>query len=450
MLRHPAYRDPVTREQLIEWYRASRARTRELFELIDRNAYYVRPIALRNPIVFYEGHLPAFSVNTLVKLGLGRKGVDDALEKLFERGIDPESEAGVGNAAELWPDRSVVQQYADAADRLVEDALMNAPLDDPGNPCLRDGEAVFTILEHEQMHHETLLYMLHNLPHHLKRPRAQFATSTDPMPSPERRTNDFIAVPAGAAVLGAERGSAFGWDNEFETLRVDVPAFEMQRFDVSNGEFLEFVEAGGYANRDLWTDDEWEWITSSGVTYPNFWTSRGGRWYWRGMFAFEPLDHEWPVFVTHAEASAYAKWRGWRLPTEAEFDRAAYGTPSDERRQQPWGDAPPDATRGHFDFADWEPVRRGSHPAGASAWGLEDLVGNGWEWTDTKFGPLPGFTPMPSYRLYSADFFDDAHYVMKGASQVTATSMIRPSFRNWFRPCYPYVYATFRCVRTQD
>lgn len=450
MLRHPAFAEPLTREQLLEWYRATRARTRELFEIVDRNAYSLRPISLRNPIVFYEGHLPAFSVNTLVKLALGRAGVDAELETLFERGIDPDSESAVANATDLWPDRSVVQQYADAADRLVEDALLNADIDVAKNPMLRNGEAVFTILEHEQMHHETLLYMLHNLPHHLKRPRAQFSTTTGLVPSPDRRTNDFVDVGAGEAVLGAPRGSAFGWDNEFEALLVPVAAFAMQRFDVSNGEFMEFVDSGRYEDESLWSRDGWQWITSANVKHPHFWMQRGGQWYWRGLFAFEPLDPEWPVYVTHAEASAYAKWRGWRLPTEAEFDRAAYGTPSGGDRMHPWGDAPPDASRGHFDFADWEPVRRGSHPAGASAWGIEDLVGNGWEWTSTLFGPLPGFEPMPSYKVYSADFFDGAHYVMKGASQVTATSMIRRTFRNWFRPCYPYMYATFRCVRSQD
>ncbi len=110
----------------------------------------------------------------------------------------------------------------------------------------------------------------------------------------------------------------------------------------------------------------------------------------------------------------------------------------------PWGDGPPDATRGQFDFAGFDPVPVGARPAGASAWGIEDLVGNGWEWTSTLFEPFPGFTPMPAYPEYSADFFDGRHYVMKGASPVTARELIRPSFRNWFRPNYPYVYASFR------
>jgi formylglycine-generating enzyme required for sulfatase activity len=152
------------------------------------------------------------------------------------------------------------------------------------------------------------------------------------------------------------------------------------------------------------------------------------------------------VYVSQAEATAYARWKGRRLPTEAEFHRAAYGSPAGEDRRYPWGDEAPDASRGHFDFRGWDPVPAGSHPKGASAWGVHDLVSNGWEWTSTVFGPFAGFEPMASYPEYSADFFDGQHYVMKGASPATAKELLRPSFRNWFRSNYPYVYAKFRTV----
>ncbi len=162
------------------------------------------------------------------------------------------------------------------------------------------------------------------------------------------------------------------------------------------------------------------------------------------MFENIELPLSWPVYVSHEEAAAFARWRGRRLPTEAEYHRAAFGTPEGGERQFPWGDAAPDASRGNFDFASWEPVPAGARPHGASAWGVQDLVGNGWEWTSTVFGPFPGFEPMASYPEYSADFFDGQHYVMKGASPATARELVRRSFRNWFRPNYPYVYAKFR------
>jgi formylglycine-generating enzyme required for sulfatase activity len=135
-----------------------------------------------------------------------------------------------------------------------------------------------------------------------------------------------------------------------------------------------------------------------------------------------------------------------RLPTEAEYHRAAFGTPDGIERLYPWGDEPPDQTRGNFGFTHSEPVAAGSYPRGASAWGVHDLVGNGWEWTSTVFDAFPGFAPMPSYPQYSVDFFDGKHYVMKGASPFTAPELVRRSLRNWFRPNYPYVCAKFRCV----
>jgi formylglycine-generating enzyme required for sulfatase activity len=165
------------------------------------------------------------------------------------------------------------------------------------------------------------------------------------------------------------------------------------------------------------------------------------------MFELAPLPMDAAVYTTQEEASAFAQWRGMRLPTEGEYHRAAFSSPDDEReRMYPWGEEPPDATRGNFGFTHWDPVAVGSYPAGASAWGVHDLVGNGWEWTSTPFDGFPGFEPMASYPVYSSDFFDGKHYVMKGASPATAPQLIRRSFRNWFRGNYPYVYATFRCV----
>ena len=134
------------------------------------------------------------------------------------------------------------------------------------------------------------------------------------------------------------------------------------------------------------------------------------------MFEEIPLPLAWPVYVSQAEAAAFARWKGRRLPTEAEYHRAAYGSPGGAEREFPWGAAPPQPAHGNFDFQSWEPVPAGARPAGASAWGVHDLVGNGWEWTASEFAPFPGFAAMPSYPEYSAEFFDGRHVVLKGAS----------------------------------
>jgi iron(II)-dependent oxidoreductase len=428
----------VDRVAAAEWYVRNRTRSRSLFDLIDPAAYYSRPIALRNPIVFYEGHLPAFSLIAFVNRGLGRDGVDPRLEALFARGIDPESEASAtprSGADTHWPTRAEVLAFGDRADALILDAIQHAPFDE-SRPAMRRAEGLYTALEHEAMHQETLLYMWHRLPHDQKaRPTyLPYETRGD---VPPRTT---VHIPAGEVTLGAPSTRAarsgqapeipFGWDNEFEAHRVPVDAFEVDVHCVTNADYLPFVEAGH-------------------VEPPAFWIREGGQWLWRGMFESIPLPPAWPVYVSQEDASAFARSLGRRLMTEAEFHRAAYGTPSGEEREYPWGSARPDRSRGHFDFAAWDPVPAGARPAGASAWGVHDLVGNGWEWTSTVFAPFDGFAPMASYPEYSAEFFDGQHFVMKGASSATAREFLRPSFRNWFRPNYPYVYAKFRTVATR-
>ena len=423
-----------------------------LFDLLAQEAYYSRPIALRHPIVFYEGHLPGFSFNTLAKKGLGLPSIDARLETLFARGIDPHESAAAGGAGGsggsggvggAWPARDVVHQFAKEADARVIDALLHADIEQPGHPLLDRAEAVFTILEHEAMHQETLLYMWHRLPFDQKRRPAGY----EPRTGGASPRSEWVEIPGGCATIGVQRGSIpFGWDNEFPALSAEVPPFSIERHDVTNERYLEFVDAGGYRDPAWWRPEDWEWIQREAVAHPLFWERHDGRWYWRGMFDLLPRPPAWAVYVSHAEASAYARWRGARLPTEAEFQRAAFGSEAGERAR-PWGDAEPTEVRGVFDFSSWDPEPVGSHRQGASAWGVEDLVGNGWEWTSTTFGPFPGFRAMASYPEYSADFFDGEHVVMKGASMATARQLLRPTFRNWFRARYPYVYATFRCAK---
>ncbi|MGH7847954.1 MAG: formylglycine-generating enzyme family protein, partial [Candidatus Binatia bacterium] len=134
-------------------------------------------------------------------------------------------------------------------------------------------------------------------------------------------------------------------------------------------------------------------------------------------------------------------------PTEAEFHRAAYCTPRGDEFPYPWGRETPSAAHGNFNFTHWAPTPVGIHSAGCSAWGVYDLAGDGWEWTETPFAPFPGFEPyIKTYPEYSVDFFDGKHYVLKGASWATTVDLVRPSFRNWFQARYPYVFAKFRCV----
>lgn len=413
----------LNRGDLVAWYLRNRERSAQLFALVDESAFYSRPIPLRHPFVFYEGHLPAFSFFTLNERALGEGPVDARFQKLFERGIDPGSQREAQRHERGdWPSRDEVEAFGRECDARVINALERAELVVPSNPRLVRGQSAYAILEHEPMHHETLTYIIHQLDPSLKGRVAQLHDDAERVP------NTFVRIDAGVATLGADPGEIpFGWDNEFGRTQVDVPAFEIQKYPVTNGDYLAFVEAGAKA--------------------PQFWVKREGEWFLRGVFEELPLPLSWPVYVSHREAEEYAAWAHLRLPTEAEYHRAAFGTPDGEKRAFPWGDSAPEHVHGNFDFARFDPEPVTAHPAGASAWDVHDLIGNGWEWTATPFGPLPGFEPMACYPVYSVDFFDGKHYVLKGASPVTARELIRRSFRNWFLGDYPYMYAKFRCVR---
>jgi ergothioneine biosynthesis protein EgtB len=311
--------------------------------------------------------------------------------------------------------------------------------------------ALNMVLEHYMMHIETFVYMWHELNHSFKRNCfSSFEWHQQKLVDGQRRSihQDQIDIPAGIATLGAARKEIdFGWCNEFGNTSQLVEQFQIDRFPVTNAEFAEFVDAGGYKQEQWWSKEAWAWLNARGHSHPHHWMRENQKWYYHGAAAVESLMENAPAWVSMCEASAFAHWRGGKLPTEAQFHRAAYANPSGEGESlYPWGESEPSASNGNFDLQYPAPTPIGQFPDGSSQFGVEELVGNGWEWTRTIFSPFPGFKPYPSYSGYSQDFFDDKHYVLKGGSPVTAKRLLRRSFRNWFQPHYPYVYAKFRCV----
>ena len=324
----------------------------------------------------------------------------------------------------------------------MDDALQAVDFDNPSHPNFENGKAFHVAVEHRLMHAETLAYMLHWMPYDRKVPQASLLT--EPSPPVQHR---MIEIPAGTATLGHDPNAAgFGWCNEYSQHTVGTPAFAIGSHNITNGDYLKFMEAGGYQERSLWRDDDWTWKEAERVAHPRFWVRRDGPWFYRAMFEEIPLPEGWPVYVSQAEATAYARWAGKELPTEAQFHRAAYGTPEGTERSYPWGAEEPDGRHGNFDFRRWDPTPVGVYPNGESAFGVADLLGNGWEWTSTIFAPFEGFEPLPFYPNYSANFFDGKHYVIKGGSARTGAPLLRRSFRNWFQAHYPHIYSSFRLV----
>jgi ergothioneine biosynthesis protein EgtB len=412
------------------WQRSDR-----IFGYVKDHALLARPIPLRQPFLFYVGHLPAFAWNHLGRGVLERPSFAPELDALFEAGIDPpdDAEPPRQDDAALWPQLDVVLAFRDRVRSELQSAL--------GEPAL--AELLPMVLEHELMHHETLMYMLQQLPADAKRPPVDLpAPLAKPAVSPAR-----VRISAGVAHLGAG-SDGFCWDNERPEHDVPTEAFEIDALPVTNREFREFVSAGGYAEPRLWSEDGWRWLQQTHRAMPHGWSVKGDDLSVATLFGEVPFDAaaSWPASVTHCEAEAFLRWSGGRLPYEHEFHRAAYGTPDGALRAHPWGDASPSPENANLGTRHFGPAPVGSHPLGASAFAVHELVGNGWEWTATPFRPFPGFRPLPRYPGYSANFFDDRHFVLLGGSWATDGRLVRRSFRNWFQPHYPYVFTKFRRV----
>ncbi len=430
------------RELLLSRLGEARSRTDEIFDaVLDPGALYERPIPERHRLVFYLGHVEAFDWNLLARGAFGMDSFHEPFDRLFAFGIDPVDGGLPSEPASDWPPRKAIEVYNRRTRRVIDECLTGRR-----RPAAEADEAtlVHMAIEHRLMHAETLAYLLHELPPAAKRPPADDATAPSPATRPTPAT--WVEIPAGRATLGRRRGPGFGWDNEYEAIEVEVPAFAIERHKVTNRRFLEFLGDNGYRRRDLWSAADWAWREREDVRHPRPWVERDGAWLYRGMFGEVPLPLEAPAYVSHAEASAFARWSGATLPTEAQFHRAAHGAPDGGERDYPWGDEAPGERHGNFDFHAWDPTPVGAHPGGDSAFGVSELVGNGWEWTRTLFEPFPGFRAHPLYAGYSANSFDGHHYVLKGGSPRTAGCMLRRSFRNWFQPRYPYAYAAFRLV----
>jgi gamma-glutamyl hercynylcysteine S-oxide synthase len=375
---------------------SAREQTDHLFDLLSPGTLYERPIAERHRLIFYLGHFEAFDWNILARRGLSAPAFHAEFDQLFERGIDPPPGEAPRDSAGDWPSEAEVLQYRAKTRSWIDDHL------DDFDPWLLN-----MTIEHRHMHAETFAYLMHGLPYNQKKSDTASRHST---PFNESPANPMVGIRSSAVTLG-KTPDVFGWDNEHLAHDVHVPSFRISKFKISNGEYLEFVRDGGAA--------------------PHFWSREGNQWLYRGMFSEFPLPLDWPVWVTWEQAAAYAAWRGISLPTEAQFQLAS-------QLQTP------DPVRDNFDYQRWDPIPVNASADDSSA--PVQMTGNGWEWTRDVFAPFKGFWAHPFYPGYSADFFDGRHYVMKGASPRTARLLTRPSFRNWFRPDYPHMYAGFRLV----
>jgi len=414
----------------------ARERTDEVLEALQPDLFHEPRSRALAALLRHAGHVEAFDWRLLAGRLHGAEAWDERLDGWFA------AEPGAF-ATTLVPDGPGHDELAEYARRARES--VDACVLDP-RPT-RDGSdaaaCVHRAIEHRLAHAESLAWELRALPHEAKRPKAD-----PPPPVYSRRARPgTVDVPGGVVTLGAARGPRpVGWDHEYTACSLPVPAFTIDSHKVTNGRFLEFVRDGGYADRRLWSRDDFEWVRREHITHPASWRAQGDHWLYRGVFADTPLPGDAPVVVSRAEATAFARWSGRWLPTELQFHRAAYGTHEDGEREYPWGDDAPRDQHGNFAFSRWDVAPIGSYPAGESAFGVSELVGNGWEWTRSIFEPFPGYREDPIVEARSTRWFDGGHFVLKGGSPRTASRLLRRSYRLAQPSRGRAVCATFRLV----
>ncbi len=234
---------------------------------------------------------------------------------------------------------------------------------------------------------------------------------------------------------------------------MEVGPFAIARAPVTQAEFAAFVDDGGYRRRELWSEDGWAWREQARAEHPVYWRRDAGAWLRRDFDEWRALEPHRPVIhVNWYEADAYCRWAGRRLPTEAEWEAAAASDPgpggarlSGAKRRFPWGNEPPTPRRANLDWQAMGCLDVGALPAGDSAFGCRQMIGNVWEWTSSTFLPYPGFTPDP-YKEYSEPWFG-TRKVLRGGCWATRSRMLRNTWRNYFTPDRRDVLAGFRTCR---
>jgi iron(II)-dependent oxidoreductase len=298
-----------------------------------------------------------------------------------------------------------------------------------GTRLTEAGFAFGMIAQHEQQHDETML-----ITHQLRR-GAVALTAPDPAPAPPFTGPSEVLVPGGPFTMGTST-EPWALDNE----RPAAP--------VTNGAYLAFIEDGGYGDERWWAPEGWAHIREHGVHAPLFWRRDGGQWLRRRFGVTEAVPPDEPVVhVSWYEADAYARWAGRRLPTEAEWEKAARHDPAAGRSTRyPWGDSDPTPEHANLGQRHLRPAPAGSYPAGASALGVRQLIGDVWEWTSSDFLPYPGFTAFP-YKEYSEVFFGPEYKVLRGGSFAVDPVACRGTFRNWDLPVRRQIFSGFRTAR---
>jgi 5-histidylcysteine sulfoxide synthase/putative 4-mercaptohistidine N1-methyltranferase len=429
----------ATRREILGYFLATSSRYELLFEtLAGDQAYFIKPIALRHPLIFYFGHTATFFINKLVLAGLLPGRFNPKFESMFAVGVDEMSWDDLDDANYDWPSVAEVMAYRKQVREAVVQLIRTAPLALPIDWC-HPWWAIVMCIEHERIHLETSSVLIRQHALEYVRPHPAWQPCRHSGEAPQ---NQLLQIPAGEVHLGRKKSAAtYGWDNEFGLHQASIPAFEASRYLVSNREFLEFVEAGGYASDACWEEEGLAWKNYAHAAHPTFWVRQGDAWRLRLMTEEVSMPWDWPVEVNYHEAKAFCNWKSTRtgqsvrLPSEDEwyrlYDFSEAAEVADQRA------APANIHLDHY--ASSCPVnefRQGE---------LYDVTGNIWQWTETPIYPFTGFAVHPLYDDFTTPTYDERHNLFKGGSWISCGNEALRSARFAFRRHF-FQHAGFRYV----
>jgi iron(II)-dependent oxidoreductase len=404
--------------------------------VLDESELTAQHSRLMSPLVWDLAHVGNYEELWLLRAAAGIDPMRPEIDDLYDAFEHPRAERP--SLPLLSPQEST--SYIDQVRRKVLDSLETVRWEGEG-ALLDNGFVYGMVLQHEHQHDETMLAT-----HQLRRGAAVLDEAAAPTPQAHDWPAE-VLVPGGSFVMGTS-SDPWAYDNERPARSVDVPAFWIDTTPVSNEAYAAFVEEGGYDERRWWTESGWDWRSRSGKRSPAFWSRQDGQWMRRRFGRVEVLPMSEPVqHVCAHEADAYARWAGRRLPTEAEWEKAASWDPATgTKRRFPWGDQAPEPQHGNLGQGRLHPAPVGSFPDGASPVGALQMLGDVWEWTSTEFTGHPGFCMFP-YREYSEVFFGDGYRVLRGGSWATDPVACRTTFRNWDHPIRRQIFSGFRTAR---
>jgi gamma-glutamyl hercynylcysteine S-oxide synthase len=414
----------------------ARERTIELIEPLSDEDLVRQHDPLMSPILWDLGHIAHFEALWLTE------NVDGDIRFSEMPGMyNPFEHPRRVRGGLQYPTRAeALKLMADIRARVLEKLEQTDWSSD--HPLVRDGYLGHMVLQHEYQHDETILQTLQLK---LGAPYSPTRRRETPRASLTIARGEMVRFGGGRVEAGTD-DRCWAYDNERPKHEMTIRPFVIDVAPVRNGEYLDFMDDGGYRRRELWSEAGWAWLEEAQVVSPKYWHSSGGEWWRRSMDRDGPVDPEHPVcHVCHHEAEAYARWARKRLPTEIEWEVAASWDPAGTWRRHPWGDASATSELANVDQLTFDTAPVGAYPENRSTLGCYGMIGDVWEWTSSDFTGYPGYRSFP-YPEYSEVFFGNEYKVLRGGSWATRPGAVRNTFRNWDYPIRRQIFSGFRCA----